>query len=141
MDLVLDAQQRLAEAKLEFARTSFAQFPFVEDNVMGIMARDETLAFIEVKTYEEARDAATATWAIIYEMKVRGHREGSAYAEAQARQNLYAAEAKLQAALASLRRKHKAKAGAEAKPKAHPRQETREKVDQGVPESERGKIT
>jgi len=140
LDLVLAAQQRSVKAKLEFARTSFTQFPFVEGDVMGMLARDETLAFIEVKTYEEARDAATATWAIIYEMKMRGHTMGSAYAEAQARQSLYAAEAKLQAALASLKRKQKAIAEAEAKQEADPRPETREEVHQRVPRFGRAKL-
>ena len=94
-------------------RTSFAQFPFAEDEVMGIVARDETQAFIEVKTCEEARDAAMEGWVRVYEMKLSGHREGSAQAEAHNRRNLFAAEERLQAALASLGRKQKAKAEAE----------------------------
>lgn len=119
LDRVLDAQQGLGEAKLEFARTSFSQFPYVDDNDIGIMARDETLAFIEVKTYREAKYAAMETWMIVYE-KWLGQ-VVSIQDEAHARQNLYMAEAKLQAALASLRRQQKATAEAE--------------VDHGLPKS------
>ena len=119
LHFVLNAQQRLAEGKLEFARTSFTQFPLVDDDVIGIVARDETLAFIEVKTYREAKYAAMETWMIVYE-KWLGE-VSPIQDEAHARQNLYMAEAQLQAALASLRRKQKARAEAE--------------VDHGLPKS------
>jgi len=138
LDRVLKAQQRLAAGKLEFARTSFAQFPLVDDDVIGIVARDETLAFIEVKTYREAKYAAMETWMIVYE-KWLGQ-VARIQDEAHARQNVYIAEAKLQAALASLRRKQRAKADAEAKQEAHPRPETREEVHQRVPRFGRAKL-
>jgi hypothetical protein len=69
------------------------------------MASEETLAFMEVMVCEDSRDAALECWAIVYEKWSEGVE--TTQSEAQARQNCHLAEAKLQAALASLRRKQK----------------------------------
>jgi len=59
-------------------------------------------AYRNLETAKTGRDSAQATWRKVYEMKQRGHREGSAQTEAQAREQYFFFRAAVETALQQL---------------------------------------